>query len=460
MERRNFIKKLGVLVASSTVCGVEVLHALEPNTDAVLSTLGVDDDDVDAKLASPLTAIVIGAGQRGGKNTDYSALYPNSMQVVGVSDILDFRKERMAKKFLIEKANCFGDWSEVFEVPKFADIVIISTPDHLHYEPCMKALEMGYHVILEKPAATTLEHCVDIKNQAKKYGKIVALTHVLRYTPFYSAMKEAVSLGKIGDILNVQHMEGIGLRHFAHSYVRGNWHNSLESTPVILSKSCHDLDIISWLVEKPCRSVSAFGHLSYFSKKNMPSGAGKRCLSCSVERTCYYSAKRIYYDNRTSTYVFDLSGDKEKQGEQILNYLRNSNYGRCVFQMDNDQCDHYVMNMEFADKVTASFNMTTTPKGRFTCITGTKGSIVGDLHKNRFTVKNSITNETEEWEWHGGRLSGHSGGDVRLVRDFLLAVSKNDPSLLTSTIDVSMGSHIMGFYAEESRKECKTKNLK
>lgn len=450
MKRRDFLKNAGRVASSAAIWGSSsvVLNAAETKPEK-FPVHEIVEDELNANLDKLLTAIVIGAGARGSIYTQYASLYPNSLKVVGVSDINEFRRNRMADQFHVPAENRMGDWSEVFKRPKFADLVFITTPDALHYAPCMKALEMGYHVLLEKPAAQTEKHCLDILHQAQKYNRIVAICHVLRYAPYFKALKDLVSSGKIGELVSVQHLEPIERIHFSHSYVRGNWNNSAKSTPAVISKSCHDLDILRWIIDKPCKEVTAFGDLSLFKKAKAPKEATKRCLDCPIERQCAFSAKRIYYDNRSWLHVFDLKGNKEEQGKQILSYLGTTDYGRCVYYSDNDQPDHFIMNMKFEGGVTAAFSMEalTSYGGRRTRIMGTKGDIVGDMVS--FTYTDFLTGKQEKWDSHIN--DGHGGGDLRLVKDLLLAVSKEDPSLLTSTIEASIESHVMGFRAEKSR---------
>ena len=104
-----------------------------------------------ADASRAITAIIIGAGSRGTTYGKYALQFPDTMKIVGVADANNFRKKRTAKAHSIAAQNCFDDWQQVFAREKFADAVIIATPDNLHYEPCMKALAMGYDVLLEKP---------------------------------------------------------------------------------------------------------------------------------------------------------------------------------------------------------------------------------------------------------------------------------------------------------------------
>ena len=304
--------------------------------------------------------------------------------------------------------------------------------------------------------------------QAHKYNRIVAVCHVLRYAPYFVALKQVVDSGAIGNLVNVQHFEPIRYYHFAHSYVRGNWPNSKTTTPVILAKSCHDLDIMRWIIGKPCESIAAEGSLYLFRPENMPKGATERCIDniggddCPHEKECPYSAKHIYMDMKKFLGPFDLP---RKDMALIREKLKTTNYGRCVFRCNNDQCDHYVTIMKFENNITASFSMDAfTPYGgRRTRIMGTKGFIEGDM--NKFTFYNFRTGHKSVWDQKVSEVaeykgSGHGGGDHLLVRDFVRAVSAQDANMLSSTIDVSIESHVMGFMAEKSRKSNKKVSIK
>ncbi|MGM9757406.1 MAG: Gfo/Idh/MocA family protein, partial [Candidatus Cryptobacteroides sp.] len=265
MNRKDFLRSLGFITAGAAVIGGEQnLKAAGKAMGIPMEDPSMTDPEVDfpvkglkASVNGPVKVIIIGAGNRGRTYANYAKVYPECMQIVGVSDIRESRKNAMGDNFNIPEEHRFGDWSEVFTVPKFADAVVISTPDDTHYHPCMKALEWGYDVLLEKPVAQSEKECTDIAAQAHKYGGIVAVCHVLRYSPYFRAMYEAIHTGLIGKLISIQHMEPIECRHMAHSYVRGNWRDSKKTTPIILAKSCHDLDILRWFVGKPCRSIVA-----------------------------------------------------------------------------------------------------------------------------------------------------------------------------------------------------------
>lgn len=462
MDRLEFLKRLGVLTVGASLMGSGVsamaAEAEEIPEIAADKKIKTKMPDMDAGLAKPVTVLIIGAGSRGRTYARYAEKFPQSMKVVGVADLNPNRRKAMAKKHNIPAENQFGHFNDALSKAKLADAVVIATPDNLHYEPCMKALELGYDVLLEKPVAPTEKECRAILKQAHKYNRIVAVCHVLRYAPYFVALKQVLESGAIGDIVSIQHMEPIQYAHMAHSYVRGNWPLADKTTPIILAKSCHDLDIMRWLIDKPCESIAAEGSLYLFRPENAPKGATERCTDgCPHEAECPYSAIDIYERRKRHLGVFDLP---RKDPALIREKLKTTNYGRCVFRCENDQCDHYVAILKFKDGVTASFTMDAfTPwGGRRTRIMGTKGFIEGDM--TTFTFYDFRTGHKSVWDQKVSEVaeykgSGHGGGDHLLVRDFVRAVSAQDEKLLSSTIDVSIESHVMGFMAEKSRKSNK-----
>jgi hypothetical protein len=451
VSRRDALKWMGVAI------GASFFPFSSWATDEMGYPIILPDNPKHVKLKKPITAITCGAGARGNVYGNYAIKYPDQLKIVGVAEPIPLRIERYSTKHSIPKENQFVTWEHVFNQPKFADAIIVTTPDALHYGPCMQALKMGYDVLLEKPISPSEQECRDILELTKKTGQIVAVCHVLRYAPYFIKLRELMQQGDIGEIISIQHMEPIQHIHMSHSYVRGNWHNSKESTPIILAKSCHDLDILRWMIGKPSLKIQAFGDLKWFTKENAPEGWTARCADgCKARRKCPYEAEKIYTPTSGWNYVFDLPDDPNEVPKAIRQALETTNYGRCVYNMDNDQCDHYIASIQFDDSVTAAFSMEAfTPwGGRRTRVMGSMGFIEGDMSK--FTIYDFQTNKSEtmlasELNSNPSSKSGHGGGDWRLVADWLQAIYQRDPDLLTSTIDQSIESHIMGFMAEKSR---------
>lgn len=401
------------------------------------------------KLKEPVSVILIGAGHRGNIYANYALEYPDEMQIVAVAEHNQTRLKSFQKKHKLNTGNCYTYWNEIFSKEKFADAVIIATPDHLHTEPCLAALDAGYDILLEKPIAPTEKECRLILETVRETGRIAGVCHVLRYSPYFREIKEVIDNRLIGDIISVQHMEPIEQIHMSHSYVRGKWKNSKTATPIVMAKSSHDTDIIRWLVNNPVKDVHCFGNLKWFTNRNAPEGSTDRCTDgCNVEASCPYSALQIYLRDKKRLYVFDLPEDKRSWDDYILEQLKTSDYGRCVYKMDNDQPDHLTVNMLFENGVTAAFSMEAhvSYEGRRTRIMGSKGDVVGDMET--FMLTDFKTKKQTSWKM---KTDAHGGGDHRLVRDWIQAVAQQDKSLLSSTIEVSVESHLIALAAEKSR---------
>jgi predicted dehydrogenase len=445
-SRRDLLKTLGASTAGAIFSSSALAEAV--NSPAV-----IPPHPLARPLSKPITAVVAGAGNRGNTYASYALKVPADLAIVGVAEPIPFRNDRFAKRYNIPADQRFATWEEIFRRPKFADAVIITTPDALHYGPAMAALELGYDLILEKAIAQSWKECSDIMHLSRKQGRIVAVCHVLRYAPFFRKIKEVLDSGAIGRIVSIQLMEPVEHIHMSHSFIRGNWRNSKESNPMLLSKSCHDLDLLVWFTGKHCTRIGSFGSLTWFSRGNAPAGSTARCTDgCAVETECPYSALKIYYRKRTWLGHMDLPADGD-QGPAILDQLKKGQYGRCVYRSDNDVVDHQVVMMEFEDGMTASFNMEacTSYAGRRIRIMGTRGDIVGD--EENLLVSNFQTDQVARWnvKENADVSSGHGGGDDGLVRDFVQAVSRHNPELLSSTIENAMESHLMAFRAEEGR---------
>ncbi len=403
-----------------------------------------------------ITLLIIGAGSRGKTYAAYALEHPDLARVVGVAEPREFFRTRMAEKHQIPSEQAAADWQELAARPKFADAVVIATQDRLHMEPAIAFAQKGYDILLEKPLAPDPESCQSIVNAAVKHGGIFAVGHVMRYTNYTQRVKGLVSSGLIGDIITIQHLEPVGYWHYAHSFVRGNWHNEAKSSFMLLAKSCHDLDWLRYIMGRPCVQVSSFGSLQHFRKEDKPVEAGeaKRCLDCAYESQCPYSAKRFYM-NRL---------DEEKQGwpldvittnvtrEGVEEALRDGPYGHCVYENDNDVVDHQVVNLLYDNGATASFTMISTSemRDRETIIFGTRGELRGNGEK--IVHYDFLTGKTEDILVEKPE-SGHGGGDYGLMAHFVEAVAKRDPSLILSGPDESLETHLTVFAAERARRE-------
>ena len=405
----------------------------------------------------PVTIALAGAGSRGNTFASFAQQNPDRARIVAVADPRTGRREMLADQLGVAADKRFNDWRELVALPRFADAVIVATPDREHVGPACRFAELGYHVLLEKPIAPTRAECIEVIDSVENAGIILAVCHVMRYTAYTGKVKEIVATGRLGQLVGIEHLEPIGWWHFAHSYVRGNWRRSDQAGPSILTKCCHDLDWLRYIVDRPAVAVSSWGGLHHFTAANRPAGAADRCLDCAVEPDCPYSAPRLYLGclggaERERWPLSVVTTDLTEPG--IRRALRDGPYGRCVYACDNDAVDHQVVTIEFQGGITASLTMSafTPADRRRTRIMGTRGFLDGD--GRRLTLTDFVTGEAESFEFAGtgsGAGGGHDGGDFGVISAFLDAVSMGDRSLVRTGPRESLESHLMAFAAERSR---------
>jgi predicted dehydrogenase len=403
--------------------------------------------------------LLLGMGNRGHKSYGKFAL--EGAVDMEISAICDADPERLAHLrgiYGVPESMVFGSWEDALSQKLPVDATIVSLPDNQHRGAAIQALDNGNHVLLEKPIDNSPQGCMDIVKAQERSGKVLSVAHVLRYTPFFEQIKEVVESGELGDLRTVDLKEEVGYWHFAHSYTRGNWRNEAESGPVLLTKSCHDLDIISWLVGDVPKTISSRGSLDQFRADQAPDGSGMRCLDdCAVEDSCPYSARKIYLETNEkdlgvtlSTIAFSTDLE-EREGA-----IREGPYGRCVYQCDNDVCDNQNVAIDFENGARANFQLRAGGEDptRDIEIYFEKGKLQGDILKGEIKVipysgvrRKSIA-RTEELDAKGE----HAGSDLAFTRDFIEAVrSGNSDDNLTSAQE-SLQSHLMVFAAEASRK--------
>ena len=406
----------------------------------------------------PITVAIVGAGSRGHGYANYALRHPDSIKVVAVADPDDFRRNRVAREHNIAPENIFNTYQEMLERPRLADAVIIATQDQLHVEPTVAFAAKKYHILLEKPMAVTEAGCRQICDAVNAAGVVFGVCFVLRYSPYYRKLRELLQSGVIGELVTFRHIEKVGYWHQAHSFVRGNWRNSEESCPMLLAKSCHDLDILNYLIGKKCIDITSFGSLKYFRRENQPAGAADRCMQCKFADECIYSAKKFYF-NRLHAGMHHWPLDvitKDFTEDGVAKALNEGPYGRCVFACDNDVVDNQVLNFVYEGGISGTMTMTafSDEVGRESEFRGTHGTISGNGSK----IKVVRFGEAQEHLYDVNAASqslagGHGGGDAGLMDDFVKAVANEDQSLLGATPNEMLAGHFMAFEAEKFRNK-------
>lgn len=423
-------------------------------------------------MSKQITAVIVGAGNRANVYATLAIQEPEKLKIVGIVDPNPTRVKITQERFHVPEENIFTSVEEFVKRDKFADAVINATMDDQHVKTSIPILKKGYDLLLEKPFAVNETELRELVEVANEENRKVLICHVLRYTPFYSAIKKHVLNGDIGDILSIQMTEHVSYHHMAVSYVRGKWRSEkLCHAPMLLAKSCHDIDIMMWMMSetKPV-SVASFGSDFQFLPENKPEGAGTRCMTdCPYKETCRFSAYSHYLlkPNRWKQYVWKcLEDEGDMSLERKEESLKTDNpYGKCVWDYERDgNVDHQSVMVNFTNGAVGTFSMvggTAIPE-RNIHIIGTLGEIKGTFEESKYVLRKiapsaegTHTEETFDLNIAGdmtGAFGGHGGGDLRLVEDFVDYLNGEEPSISCTDINDSTTSHLVVFKAEQARK--------
>lgn len=422
------------------------------------------------------TVSILGCGSRG-HYTYGKCMYEfkDKFQLACVCDNDPAKIDLAQKAWGIPAERCFLD-AEEFLKEKRSDALVIATQDRDHVAMCIKALELGYDILLEKPISPVEEELYELLEANEKYKRKVIVCHVLRYAPAFLKIKEVLDAGTIGKVVCIDWIEQVAYWHQAHSFVRGNWRNDVETSPMIMQKCCHDLDLLQYYANSKCKTVYSVGDLSFFNKANQPEGAADRCADCKYIHDCAYSAERLYIDKRRKDLDWvkdkpDVDESVRQQGwpfnvvdltrpiteESLRNAYTESQYGRCVFACDNNVVDNQTVVMQFENGIKANLTMTafTALPGRKMTFHGTLGEVEMDEENDYIRISQygkgtKFLSIKEVLKDAINEDFGHGGGDLMLVKDFYKALLGEDD--LGTTLDRSIESHLMALAAEKSRR--------
>ncbi|NPU98489.1 MAG: Gfo/Idh/MocA family oxidoreductase [Candidatus Omnitrophica bacterium] len=402
----------------------------------------------------PVEAVLLGAGSRGYSTFGgYAKAYPHNLKIIAVAEPDPARRERFAREHALPSAQVFTSWEELLDRPRLAEVLINATMDRVHYESTLRALDLGYHVLLEKPMATDPAACICLARKVEQTGLILQLCHSLRYNPFFIRLKELMDAPETGQVTSIIHNENVAFWHYAHSFVRGNWSNESRSAPGLLTKSCHDVDILYWLTGRVPEWVSSFGRLTHFRPDRAGAEIPARCTDgCPVEATCPYSAIRIYLGDHVDWPVNTIANDLSYEGRWQA--LREGPYGRCVFRCDNDVVDHQFTTFDYADGLIIGFHMHghSHDNVRTLRVAKTGATIRGFLEKRELEV-NHYLDGRQEIIHTGGPDDRHGGGDTLMLHEFIRLVRQGRPDEVNASARESCLSHLLVFAAEQARKE-------
>jgi predicted dehydrogenase len=438
-----------------------------------------------------VSAVIVGAGERGANAYGPRIHRRGVGRIVGLAEPDDGRRRAAAVRFAVAPDACFRTWDELFARPRMADVAVVTTGDTQHVEPTLLALARGYHVLLEKPMALDDDGCRRIVEAAEAAQRNVVVCHVYRHSHLFAALRRVVASGALGRVLSIQLSENVAYWHYAHSYVRGLTRQS--RVPMLLQKSCHDLDLLAWIAGAPARTVTSLLRPTELTAANAPPGAPERCSDgCAHAATCPYDAVALYA--RLEPVLNDLARHErlalralaatvrllrpavqqaplasvrrlaewrrwpltavsnDASVAAVDHALRTTRWGRCAWRVgDNDQPAAQTVDVAFANGVLASFTMHSSAHRsmRRIRVDGTHGSAVGELAglEQWLEVSHHKTGTTRRTDFPV-TTDGHGGGEGPLIEELLRAVREGTRAA-TSARD-AWESHRIAFAAMRS----------
>ena len=392
----------------------------------------------------------VGLGNRTCKYLRYVQEHQEIAELVAIVDPDQSKIERIRAAFSLDFDRCFNSFDDLTTSGLHLDACIIGTPDICHHEQAVKAMRCGWHVLLEKPMSQTAQQCRDIVKVSAETGRMVSVCYVLRYHPYFIKLKELSADPKVGKMLYVKHIERVGRDRTAHTFVRGPWNMKEMNTTVFFTKCCHDVDFVLWLTGDDVQSVSSEKGARIFTESQAPTRAAGRCIDCSIEQECPYSAVDLYLRRKDWIKGF-IPQSGESQNDTILRMLKESRFGRCVYACpENDVIDRQSVVLEMSSGIKAEIIMecVTDEKDRYTIIDCENAVITGDESFIDVTYKNpSVPSERYDFEWTRG-MSLHAGADIQIVKEFIQSIKEGHLQTRTSSAE-SLSSHLVCFQAEE-----------
>ena len=386
--------------------------------------------------------VIIGAGVRGRYTYgDFFKRNKDLYEVVAIVENKIGRREKFKEIFNLPDEKVFKDINSFFKEEKIADAVIISSIDNTHYEASIRALEKGYDVLVEGPVANSLDKLIHLQNICERNTeKIFMAAMTYRYSNFFNKLKEIIDSQELGQLININYNSYIGYEKFSHYYVRGNWRLDSDTSPIILTNSCYDLDMLEYLTNSTCEKISSFGNLNYFKRENFNQEMSELCISCGVDKECPYFVQGIYLNNKDLSKGVHINPTEENLNE----ILKSCQYGQCVYSCDNNVSDNMICILKFKNNITASLNISafTKEENKDLRLMFSQGEIYANFQKCSIVIKRFIDNEDKIIEVSKENL------DEKLIKDFLDRIKNKDNKNMISDVYSTINSHITAFAGE------------
>ena len=288
---------------------------------------------------------MVGTGHRGCGMWGSSVLkeYGNLVEFVGLCDINQGRVET-AKRRIGAQCPTFTDFEKMMKEVK-PDFLIVTTVDSIHDQFISRGMELGAHIITEKPMTTDEDKCKAILAAEKKFNKKVIVTFNYRYGTLFTKMKELLAANEIGQIVSVDFNWYLNVYHGADYFRR--WHAIKEKSGTLwVHKSTHHFDLLNWWLDSDPVEVTAYGALEHYGK-NGPF-RHTHCRPCPHKENCKF---KMDINSKGREELKELYADNEKYD----GYLRDG----CVFRNEIDIYDKMSAQIKYANGVVVNYSLTT-----------------------------------------------------------------------------------------------------
>lgn len=382
---------------------------------------------------------VVGTGGRG-YHSYIAAIekdFSDCAQVVAIMDVNTKRMEYV-KSVMKTDVPTYTDFDKMVAETK-PDCVIVTTVDQFHDQYITRALDLGLHVITEKPMAINAEKIASILDAEIRNDHKINVIFNVRFMPFIAQLKRLMRSGVVGDVLNVDFEWMLDRSHGA-SYFR-RWHRMMEnSSGLMVHKATHHFDMINFLIEQDPVSVYADGKLCFYGKDRRPHA--KHCRECEAFRTCEFAYQG--YGNEETEKMYMEAATEDGYSPDM-----------CPFDGEINIYDNMNLTVKYNKGATMTYSLVAYApyEGWRLAITGTNGrleatsALVNGKHQCKVfdTLGNVSTIDVPEG--HGG----HGGGDTKILDMLLRGGIEDTLDQVSGSKDGAM-SCMIGICANESIK--------
>jgi len=300
------------------------------------------------------------------------------------------------------------------------DLVMVGTPNHLHFEHLNAALDAGAPVFAEKPIVRTEAESLALASRlAARGGPPLFIGLVMRSMPIVREVIARVDAGQLGEIVSIDATEHLPPEH--GGYLARNWRRKAAwGGSYLLDKVCHDFDIFGRIAGARPARVASFGGRRIFTAEQ----------AASAPRT---------WDTGEPAYALGDAGWAAAND---------------AFHSDMDVTDHQTAMVEYENQVRLSFhaNSHVGLAERRWYVAGTEGTLIADLVRNKLMVRRALSRaKPERIDYANRTQDAHNGADQAMARDLLATLSAGarfpvtpfdslEAGLTVMAIDEAMGS--------------------